>query len=241
MSTVPSPPLPSFARTTLRWALILSVFGLALFALSWFWLSRWQPDRDRWPLQGVAVGSANDPISWPTLAATGAQFAYIDAVTNGSRAHSGFTAEHDRAVAAGLRVGAVHHYALCRLASEQAAAFVTLVPREDQALPTAVMIEDDPDCRQRPTRALLLSELTTFLNQVETHVGKPAIIAPSSAVEAEYRLSEAINRPLWVRRQLRAPVPTATRPWVVWEANSYLHSDGATGAVRRLVLNGAGV
>jgi lysozyme len=238
-------PAPSTAasplRRALRWLLILAVLGLTLFALGWYWASRWQPDREQWPIQGVAVGAANGELSWPTLAATGAQFAYIDAVAGGTRAHARFTSEHDAALAAGLRVGAVHHYALCRTASEQAAAFVTLVPREEAALPAAIAIADDPACRRRPTRALLISELTTFLNQVETHLGKSAILAPTAEIDAEFRVTEAINRPRWVIRNWREPDNDAARPWVIWQANDMLESDGASGPVRRLVLNGAGV
>jgi lysozyme len=233
-----SPPL---LRRALRWLVLLVVLGLALALAGWFWSGRWQPDRERWPMQGVAVGPANGDVRWPVMAATGAQFAYIDAVTRGVVPNRAFTREHDAAQAAGLRVGAVHHFALCRTASDQAATFVTLVPREASALPAAIIIADDPACRQRPTRALLVSELTTFLNQVETHLGKPAILAPTAAIDGEFRLTEAINRPTWVIRNWREPPADAARPWVIWQASDRLRSDGAQGAVRLLVLNGAGV
>lgn len=228
-------------RRLLRWLLGLGFVAALGSAAFWWWAGQWQPDRDRWPLQGVAVGPENAPLSWDTLAATGAEFAYIDAILAGTRANPAFTAEHDRAIAAGVRVGAVHHYALCRPANEQAAIFVMRVPREAHGLPAAVVIADDPACRSRPTRALLLSELTTFLNQIETHLGKPAILAPAPDIDTEYRISGAINRPLWVQRNWREPAADATRPWVVWQANDRLRSDGASGTVRRLVLNGAGL
>ncbi len=232
---------PAPLRRALRWLGIFAILAAVVTALLWWWAGTWQPDRERWPLQGVAVGAANTPISWDTLAATGAQFAYIDAIMDGTRPSPSFTREHDRAIAAGVRVGAVHHYALCRPANVQAAAFVTSVPREGYGLPPAIIIADDPDCRTRPSRALLLSELTTFLNQIETHLGKPAILAPATDLETEYHVADAINRPLWVQRNWREPSPDATRPWVVWQANDRLRSDGASGTVRRLVLNGAGL
>lgn len=228
-------------RRGLRWLGILGLTAGAIAIGLWYWAGVWQPDHDRWPLQGVAVGPANAPLSWDTLAATGAQFAYIDAIMDGNRPNPRFTVEHDRAIAAGIRVGAVHHYAMCRPANEQAAAFVTRVPRENHGLPAAIMIADNPDCRARPSRALLVSELTTFLNQIEMHLGKPAILAPASDLDAEYRLTEAINRPLWVQRNWREPDTGGARPWVVWQANDHLRSDGASGTVRRLVLNGAGL
>ena len=227
------------ARRAARWlAFALGIIVIAGLA-GWWWTGQWRPDRTAWPIQGVAVSAENQPLSWPTLAATGAQFAYIDATRGRSRVNHGFSDEHDRALAAGLRVGAIHHYALCQFASEQASPFVRLVPREADALPPAVMLDDDPDCTRRPSRALLLSELTTFLNQVETHMGKPAIIAPSADLEAEYRLSAAINRPLWLRRNWREPEATI-RPWVIWQANDHYRAAGAQGGIRALVLHGPG-
>jgi lysozyme len=94
-----------------------------------------------------------------------------------------------------------------------------------------ILLDMDPDCRQPPTRALVISELTTFLNQIEAHLGKPAIIAPSAAFESEYQISNAINRTLALRREFFVP-DYANRPWVMWQANSYRQIAGVDGFVR---------
>jgi lysozyme len=244
MSVTRPPPaaLRDAAPHRRRWRLALIVAALAMIAalLGWRALEAWQPDRGAWPMQGVAVGADNAPIAWATLARLGANFAYVDATAARRVINPRFPQESTAAAAAGLRVGAIHHFALCDLASEQAAQFVRLVPRAADALPPLVLIDDNPACTNRPTRALLLSELATFLAQVETHMGKPAIIGPSAAIEEQYQVSEAINRSLLARRDWREP-PGDGPDWVLWQANSHLKITGAQGAVRWLVLRGSGV
>lgn len=211
----------------------------AIGALWWGWQAwrgGWAPDPARWPTQGVAVGPGNSPVSWPGIAQAGASFAYIDATRGTEPVTPSWIAERDAALRAGLRVGAVHHFDICAPGNGQAAAFVRLVPREPGALPLAVVIDGSGACREQPTRALLLSELTTFLTQAETHTGKPAVIAPSAWAEAEYALASAVNRPLWLSSNRAEPAPDAGQ-WTIWQANDARIVAGSTGPTRWLVAN----
>lgn len=222
-------------RWMIRLVLLMLLAGTVV--IGWkVWANGWRPERSEWPMQGVAVGADNLPLSWPSLASQGASFAYIDATDGHGRAMPAFTRELAAARGTGFRVGAIHHFGLCILASQQADGFVRLVPRDRDALPPAVILDMDEDCPRKPTRALLLTELSTFLNQVETHMGKAAIIAPDAEFEAEYRVSEAINRPLWLRSN-RAEPPAEGPAWIIWQANDALKVAGSTGPTRWLVLN----
>ncbi|QJQ33240.1 glycoside hydrolase [Sphingomonas lacunae] len=222
-------------RWMIRLVLLMLLAGAVV--IGWkVWANGWRPDRSEWPMQGVAIGPENAPVSWPSLASQGANFAYIDATDGTGRANSAFTREQAAARASGFRVGAIHHFGLCTLASQQADGFVRLVPRDRDALPTAIILDLDEACPRKPTRALLLTELSTFLNQLETHMGKAAIIAPDRAFESEYSVSEAINRPLWLRSN-RAEPATEGPDWIIWQANDTLKVAGSTGPTRWLVLN----
>lgn len=236
MSDAPAPVAPSpVRRWLLRLVVLLVLAGAAVTGWK-LWSERWRPERSEWPMQGVAIGRDNIPVSWPSLASQGASFAYIDATDGNGRPNPAFTREHDAALSTGFRVGAIHHFGLCTMASQQADGFVRLVPRDPDALPTAIMLDIDEDCPRKPTRALLLTELSTFLNQVETHMGKSAMIAPDAAFEAEYRVSEAINRPLWLRSNRSEP-DAAGPDWIIWQANDAMTVAGSTGPTRWLVLN----
>ena len=90
-----------------------------------------------------------------------------------------------------------------------------------------------------PTRALLLSELATFLAQIEAHTGKRSVIAPGPAFEADYRVTAGIARTTWLRRDFFEP-DYGAHPWAMWQANDYVRLTGAGGTVGWNVLRPEG-
>lgn len=203
---------------------------LGLGAAMAYGVSRWSPDANAYPSQGPVITAENGLVRWGPLEVAGADFVYLVATSGEKGRNPHFAANREGALAADMPYGAVHVYALCALASEQSANFDLFVPRDPHALPPAVLIDEDSACATPPTRALLISELTTFLNQIEAHVGKQALLAPSPAIEERYRLSSAINRTLWLRRDFLAP-DYGARPWVMWQANRFRRVGGVDGMV----------
>lgn len=207
------------------------VAALLVAALALWWYSgRWAPGRARYPVQGVSVSAANGEIEWPTLRARGVDFAYM-AATVGSRGRDeAFGANWSGARLAGLRYGAVHGYSLCAPASDQARLFISSVPRDNGALPPVVTLGFESGCAARPSRDVVLSELNTFLNEIEAHSGKPAILHISPAFEKDYQVSAGVNRTIWLDRAYWPP-DYAAHPWVLWTANPARHVRGVEGVV----------
>ncbi len=212
---------------------LLLIVPLLLFGALGY-AQKWRPDRALYPVQGVALGADNGAIHWGRLRAAGADFAYLDATFGAARQDASYLANRDGARAAKMRFGAIHHYDLCALASDQAGNFDRLVPRDADALPAAVAIDYRTGCDDRPTQAMLESELTAFLNQIEIHMGRKAILAPSPAIAADYDLT-TLKRPLWLQRSFRAP--EAGPAWRLWQASDRARIDGADGNVRWNVIN----
>ncbi len=215
-------------------ALALLLLLAALCVAGYFYAQSWRPDRTLYPVQGVALGAANGPIHWGRLRAGGADFAYLDATFGAGREDARFLANRDGARAAKMRFGAVHHYDLCALASDQAGNFDRLVPRDADALPVAVVLDYAKGCDVRPTQAMFESELGGFLAQIESHMGRKAMLAPSAAVVADYDL-RPLKRPLWLTRPFRAP--DEGQKWRLWQASTRARIDGADGNVRWIVIN----
>jgi lysozyme len=71
----------------------------------------------------------------------------------------------------------------------------------------------------------------TLVNQIEAHVGKPVVLAPSAAFERRYRVGGRIERNLWLARN-RAEPSYAGRPWALWTANDALRTEAAPGPLR---------
>ncbi len=205
--------------------LLLLATGLALW-----WAARWTPDRTLYPIQGVTIGAGNGDVHWGSIKAAGADFAYIMGTDGSASVDPKFARNMEAAREAGVQAGAIHRYSLCQLATDQAANFIRHVPRRADALPAVVWLDYDDRCPDRPTRALLLSELATFLAQIEAHMGKRSLIAPGPAFEADYRVTQGIARTIWLRRDFFEP-DYGAHPWAMWQANDYIRLSGAEGTV----------
>lgn len=202
----------------------------------WWHLRHWTPLREAWPVQGVEIGAGDGEVSWKSLKAIGADFAYVDASASAFARDPAFVANFDAARAAGLQVGAVHRYDPCQPAGTQAANFVTTVPREASLLPPAVELDQVADgCPVKVGDARVESELMTFLNQVETHTGKPVILKVTPAFEARYAIAAKLERNLWLVQDRLEP-GYGGRPWTLWTANGALANDIAQGGLRWVVV-----
>lgn len=223
-------------RTRLR--LFGAALLIAMLAAGYLWwhLHHWRPDSSAYPIQGIEAGSQDGDVPWASLKAIGAEFAYLDASASAFARDPEFTRNLERARKAGIKVGAVHRYDPCQPADKQSANFVTVVPRDPALLPPAVDLSLlAEDCPVRVTEAALESELMTFLNQIETHTGKPAILKLSRKFENRYRMAPRIERNLWLVRDRIQP-DYAGRPWTLWTANSGLDTGVAPGPLRWIVV-----
>ena len=214
-------------------ALLAAVVG---GGYGWWSLIHWQPPRAAWPSQGAEIGAEDGTVDWRALKATGATFAYLDASASAFARDAAFSQNLDDAKAAHLQVGAVHRYDPCQPAEVQAANFVTVVPRDPHMLPPAVELDRLADeCPVQVSDAAVMSELTTFLNQIESHAGKPALLKLSARFESRYHLAAAIDRNLWLTRARFEP-DYAGRPWMLWSANPYLRSLASDQPLRWVVV-----
>jgi len=213
--------------------LLLALIGSAVL---WWHLRHWLPSRDDYAMQGVEIGVQDGPVHWPALKAIGARFAYIDASASAFARDPLFVNNFEEARKAGMPVGAVHSYDPCQPADKQAANFVTIVPRDPKLLPPAVdldMLADD--CPVAVSDAGVESELMTFLNQVETHTGKPVLLKLSPGFESRYAIAAKIDRNLWLVRDRLVP-DYAGRPWMMWTANSALANEVSGQGLRWVVV-----
>ncbi|MBO9576359.1 MAG: glycoside hydrolase family 25 [Sphingobium sp.] len=215
--------------TPLRILIVASLLGAILLGGGSWLLRRWAPDRGRYPIQGVTVSAGSGTVHWPSVKVKGADFAYLLASSGSAQRDPSFTTNLTGAREAGLRYGAIHRYMICTGATAQATTFIATVPRDPDMLPPVVALDRLDGC-PRPSRDRLLAELNTFLNQIEAHSGKPAILRITREVEAAYDLSAGINRTLWLEGAFFSP-GYATRPWVMWTASTWRRVPGIDGTL----------
>ena len=216
-------------KRAISWRMRIAALAvlLALGAGGWAWwqAQHWAPPRAEFPVQGVLIGARDAAADFTALRAIGADFAYLEASVGASGRDARFAANLQRVRGSGLRFGAVHAYDPCVPAERQAANFVTIVPRDDMLLPPAIALDKlADDCANPVSEAAVESELTTFINQVEGHVGQPAVLKVSPEFEERYRIAGRIERNLWLTRDWWQP-DYAGRPWTLWTANGALRTE----------------
>ncbi|MCA1748251.1 MAG: glycoside hydrolase family 25 [Sphingomonadales bacterium] len=180
----------------------------------------WRPAESQYPTQGVMISATDGAVHWPTLKGAGADFAYLLATDGDEARDPRFAINRGGAIAAGLRYGVVHKWRLCRLGADQIANFLANVPRDPDMLPPAVMLDLEDDCADRPDVALLIAELTAFLEAIEPYSGDPAVL---------------YERSFWLRRRLFPPDYGAV-PWAIWEASDIRRVEGVENPVRWSVV-----
>lgn len=216
------------SRRRLLWGgliVITAAFALVLYLVA---LS-WRPSPDTYPFQGVDVSAANGAVDWNAVKAAGAEFGYVVA-TDGATRDARFEENWRGAAAADVRRGAVHVWSLCLPAADQVNNFNTMVPQADDALPPALSIDFTAGCDVRPARDAVLAALRSFIGPVEAHSQRPVILRVSRAFDAQYRVTEAFDRPVWSLQNFFAP-DYAARPWRMWCASDMRRIDGIDGPV----------
>ncbi len=220
----------------LRLAALALLFALIGVVAIWWHLKHWAPPRSAYAMQGAEVSAEDGPVDWTALRTIGANFVYLDASASAFARNDNFGQNLDDARAAKLQVGAVHLYDPCQPAEKQAANFVTVVPRDAKLLPPAIELDRTADdCPIKVSDAAVESELTTFLNQVETHTGKAVILKLTSRFERRYHIAAAIDRNLWLVRTRFEP-GYAGRPWTMWTANLRLETEADNRPLRWVVV-----
>lgn len=214
----------------LKGLLGLLLAGAIVAGGGWYAFTHWSPPRETYPTQGIDVSHHQGKIDWRAVRAAGADFAYIKASEGGDLRDDRFAENWRTANEAGVKRGAYHFFTLCKPGRDQATNFIAMVPREAEALPPALDLEFGGNCANRPARDALLAEIATFIEMVEAHSEKPVMLYMTREFEDQYKVSEAVDRPLWLRSIYFEPGYGA-HPWVMWQANPRRSVDGVEGPV----------
>ena len=212
------------------WVGGLAAILLAVAVAGWLYAPHWHPSEAKWPIQGIDVSHHQGEIAWAELPRQGVDFAYLKATEGGDHRDRLFAANLTAAHAAGIPVGAYHFFTLCRPGAEQAENFNAALGAGPTDLPPAVDLEFGGNCAARPARDVLRRELAAFLAAIERPGGPRAILYLTPEFERDYRVSEAIDRPLWLR-SLVVEARFGGRRWTIWQASSFRHLRGIEGRV----------
>ncbi|MDY7097092.1 MAG: glycoside hydrolase family 25 protein [Pseudomonadota bacterium] len=223
-------------RRLLQFAALLALVAIGYAAWFWYDMQSWRPDEATYPEQGAVIPSGSGPVRFETLKAIGADFVYLELGAIGAAPDPGFRERFAAARKAGLKVGVVQPFNPCTRADPQSARYTRMVPRDADLLPPALsLMAAGTHCDPQVSEAAVTSEVLTLVNQIEAHAGKPAILKLGEAFEDRFAMAQVIERDLWLIRDRSRP-RYASRPWLLWSANSQLSSEAMAQPVEWVVV-----
>jgi lysozyme len=113
------------------------------------------------------------------------------------------------------------------------------VPVDTRALPPALDLELGGNCALRPSRADVRAEIKVWLDAVEAHYGKRAILYMTEEFHDAYYSGSGLIRRLWLRSIARKP--GFGPPWNIWQYHNRGRVQGIAGNVDLNVMAGANV
>jgi lysozyme len=197
-------------------AALLVVMALVV-AILWFQVvPRYRPDLQPGERYGIDVSNHQGTINWAEVATDDVSLVYMKATEGQDFVDKRFAQNWAGAGEAGIARGAYHFFSLCSPGAAQAANFLRTVPADPQALPPAVDLEYST-CADRPDNADFQRELKTFIDTVESKVGKPVVLYALPSFTKTYPVAEEYaDRDRWVRRLFQRPKQDG---WSVWQVS----------------------
>lgn len=203
---------------------------VAVLGATWwlFWVPTWRPPLRDGERYGIDVSAHQDEINWRQVADDGIGFAYIKATEGGDFVDDRFGVNWRVAGEVGLDRGAYHFFTFCTSGAVQARNFLAVAPPDSTALPPAVDLELEGNCRRRPQATSVYTELREFLRRVEDAWATQMVLYVGDDFEDRYPVRARLDRPLWHRRFLLRP---EVEGWVIWQLHGYARVDGISGQV----------
>lgn len=132
----------------IKWLLLLGAAALVLAMGAYLGLRYVLPhsvtvDRFRYPIAGIDVSKHNGDIDFNLVRDDDYQFVFIKASEGKTYKDDAFAENYQRAVEAGLKVGAYHFFRKNRTGREQADNFLGVVGNRHFDLPLVIDLEDD--------------------------------------------------------------------------------------------------
>jgi len=195
------------------------------------------PSRQEFPVWGVDVSRHQGKIDWSQVAAAKIDFVYIKASEGGDWTDPRFDENWRGAKAAGLPFGAYHYFTFCRPGAEQAAHFISALPRDQQMLPLVVDVEFGGNCKSAPAASEIRRELHAMVDLLTKHFGRAPMLYLTEDADQALIAGDFSGAPRWIRSVFWSADPAS--PWIVWQFTNRARVAGFEDPVDLNVFRGA--
>jgi len=201
------------------------------------------PTPEDFAIHGIDVSRYQGDIDWHAARRDGTAFAWIKATEGGDYVDPKFLHNWHAARAAGVPRGAYHFYYFCRPVEEQVAWFIENVPVDPHALPPVLDMEwngHSKTCRLQPPAGKIIADMTYFLNAIEKHYGKRAVIYTTVDFHRDILVGAFTAHDFWIRSVASHPRHKYEKrdDWTFWQYTAEGTVAGIKGPVDRNVFFG---
>jgi lysozyme len=192
------------------------VVTVVMGAVGWLeLLPRYRPHLLPGESYGIDVSNHQGRIDWDDVATDEVSAVYMKATEGDDFVDKRFAENWSGAGSAGIARGAYHFFTLCSSGAAQAANFLRVLPSDPKALAPAIDLEYSA-CSKRPDNNTFQQELRTFIETVESKVGKEVVVYAMPSFTKAYPIDDTWIRDRWIRRLFRRP---ADAGWAVWQVS----------------------
>lgn len=217
---------------------VVGLVGAGLGALGFArgWWRAAHPELERFPVWGLDVSHHQGVIDWVTVASDRrVRFVFIKATEGGDWRDRRFSENWAAAKRAGLRVGAYHFYTFCTDPDLQAQNFLSVVPRDPEALPPVIDLEFGGNCQLRRSADEVRADVARLSEALARATGKTPVLYVTGQAYWAFVQHSDLHLPLWFRSIWQEP---AEPPWLFWQFANREQVDGITGPVDMNVFAG---
>lgn len=175
------------------------------------------PSLKKYPVQGIDVSHHQQKIDWAILDKESVQFAFIKATEGGNHKDSMFQENWREAIRHNIPVAAYHFFTFCKEGEEQARNYIHYVPKDSIDLPPVIDLEYGGNCAIENRKEDLISEITKYLEIIEDHYQRKAIIYTTNEFYKNYLTHQFPDNPIWIRDILSEPNLPDGRDWLFWQ------------------------
>ena len=195
------------------------------------------------PVQGIDVSYFQGDINWKKVEAAGIQFVYIKATEGADRLDPKFRANWRGARKAGLVHGAYHVMYWCSPARDQAAWFLSHLPKDTGTLPPVLDVEwngHSKTCPHEIARGDAIAKIKVMLAAIEAQTGRRPIIYTDPKFHRDVLEGQFTDYQFWLRSTAAKPAAKYRgRDWSFWQFTTTGRVPGVAGAVDRNSYNGS--
>lgn len=165
-------------------------------------------------IKGIDVSHFQDTIDWQKVVESKQYaFAYIKATEGHDFVDDKFAENWKNARKSGLRVGAYHFFSMRSSGATQAEYFISVVPKENDALPPVIDLEISAD----QNKELVRKEVENLQNRLEKYYGKKPVLYVTYDTYNAYIKDNFPGTGIWVRDIITAPFVGRQQKWLIWQ------------------------